>query len=327
MMQSNSDVAVMTMPYSEAEVNLALSMEEQFQQMLFEDQLELMRDRVRSVALGYHTGAYLVGRPGAGKTQTVIEELERLDVPFTCRNSRMTSKGLFRLIETHPEHTLVLDDIPSLMQERYALQTLLAALGGKAGEPRTVTLTTAETDGCRSTEFCGGIIAISNVPLRRDPLADAVQSRVPILEHEPTDEMLIAAMRAASLQGYKGLSPKDCLGVVDYAIDQMRRSDYRIDLRIRTRALEDYRLWKDGKSSLDWKILVNSTIKRVILGDKAKPTSKPEEIAVEKEVALKILVENSTPEARNQAWTAQTNKSIDTFYRRVRELKAEKRWQ
>ena len=39
----------------------------------FEAMRDLIRDRTRSVAERYQTGAYLVGRPGTSKTFTIIE--------------------------------------------------------------------------------------------------------------------------------------------------------------------------------------------------------------------------------------------------------------
>ena len=42
----------------------------------FEAKLQLIRDRVASVAHHYHTGCYLVGRPGTSKTFTVRQTLE-----------------------------------------------------------------------------------------------------------------------------------------------------------------------------------------------------------------------------------------------------------
>lgn len=55
-------------------------------------------------------------------------------------------------------------------------------------------------------EFSGGIIAISNLPLSRDPVADAVASRVRPLEHEPTDEMIAAFMREQALNGFSDMT-------------------------------------------------------------------------------------------------------------------------
>lgn len=201
---------------NQADRTLALDEADQAHLDEFESMLDLIRDRTRSVAEGYQVGAYLVGRPGSSKTYTVKETLERLDAPWAYRNSRMSPMGLYALLEEHPEHTVVLDDIHTLFGQDAALQILMAALGGRPGQARTVTYTTK--DERKSFEFTGGIIAISNLPLGRDPLADAVASRVARLEHEPSDEMIAAFMRAQALKGFEDVTPEACLEVVEFVI-------------------------------------------------------------------------------------------------------------
>ena len=70
----------------------------------FEQKLQLIRDRVTGVAQQYYSGCYLVGRPGTSKTHTVVAQLEELGVPFILRNARLTTMGLFELLQEHPEH-------------------------------------------------------------------------------------------------------------------------------------------------------------------------------------------------------------------------------
>lgn len=75
--------------------------------------------------------------------------------------------GLYEQLALHPESVIVIDDIPSLLGERTALQILMAALGGEPGEPRPVTYSTKNKDERgKAFDFSGGVIAISNVPLR-----------------------------------------------------------------------------------------------------------------------------------------------------------------
>jgi hypothetical protein len=74
---------------------------------------DLLRARTRGVAERYQNGCYLVGRPGTSKTHTVIEQLTRLDTPWVHRNGPMSAAGLFDLLRAHPEHTVVLDDVPN----------------------------------------------------------------------------------------------------------------------------------------------------------------------------------------------------------------------
>ena len=74
----------------------------------FERKLQLIRDRVRGVAEGYHTALFLKGRSGTSKTVTVKEELDRLGIPYIICNARMSPMGLFELMAEHPEHVIVL---------------------------------------------------------------------------------------------------------------------------------------------------------------------------------------------------------------------------
>lgn len=212
--------------------------------LAFERQRDFIRDRTRSVAEKYQNGCFLVGRAGTGKTRLVTEVLDQCDTLWTYRNARMSSMGLYSLLEEHPEHTILLDDIGSLFDQRPALQIFLAALGGSPGGPRPITYTIKEKSERKSFDFHGSIIAISNVCLRRDPLADAVASRIPVLEHNPNDEQIAAFMRCRSQKGYEDLTPVECREVVEYVIAESRQNDYQLDLRWMERGWQDYRFAK-----------------------------------------------------------------------------------
>jgi hypothetical protein len=114
----------------------------------------------------------------------------------------MSAMGLFDLLSDFPEHFIVLDDVPSLFADKQAIQILLPALDGEPGTPRTVTYKTRDRDA--RIEFSGGIIGISNLELRHDPLANALASRVVMLEHEPTDDEIASFMKSLAVSGYKG---------------------------------------------------------------------------------------------------------------------------
>jgi hypothetical protein len=108
--------------------------------LAFERQRDFIRDRTRSVAEKYQNGCFLVGRAGTGKTRLVTDVLDQCEALWTYRNARMSAMGLYSLLED-PEHTILLDDIGSLFDQRPALQILLAALGGRPGGPRPITYT------------------------------------------------------------------------------------------------------------------------------------------------------------------------------------------
>lgn len=304
---------------TQADRTPALAEEDQALLDEFETMLDLIRDRTRSVAEGYQVGAYLVGRPGSSKTYTVQGTLERLDKPWTYRNSRMSPMGLYCLLEEHPEHVVVLDDIHTLFGQDAALQILMAALGGRPGRSRTVTYTTK--DERKSFEFAGGIVAISNLPLGRDPLADAVASRVARLEHEPSDEMIAAFMRAHALKGFEDVRPEECLEVVEFVIAETRAGDYRLDLRSMVKAWQDYRLDLHGKALRPWRDLVRSGLKRLVGEDRPRPEGRAGRIAWERRLAQELFERYPHDKVQRDAeWERQVGSSPHSLYRRKREL-------
>ncbi|MBA2114061.1 hypothetical protein HOV93_12170 [Planctomycetes bacterium FF15] len=280
----------------------------------FERKLQLIRDRVRGVAHRYYTACYLVGRPGTSKTYTVKQELEKLDVPFIIRNARMSAMGLFNFLNEHPEHVVVLDDIGSLFRNDLAVQILMAALDGDSSKPRKVTYKSQDKD--ISFEFAGGIVAISNVPLRNDPLATAVASRVTQVEHEPSDDEIAAFMRHFSQHGHKELSPVQCREVVDFVITETRNFDERLDLRHMTKAFEDRRQWEHGHAETPWQDLVRTSLKKVLFGTPVART-KSDDIE-EQRTRVKDAVAKFPGDTKRQMEEANLKKT--TYYKRLREI-------
>jgi hypothetical protein len=289
-----------------------------------ERQLDVIRDRVTGVALGYHNGLYLVGRPGTGKTRTVCDHLDGLKVPYTLRNARMTSQGLYQHLSEHPEGVSVLDDISTLWQERPAQQILLAAMNGDPREERVITYTTAEVDGRKSFWYRGSIIGISNLPLRRDPVADALQSRTTILEHNPTDEMLAALGRSIAAKGWRDLTAPEASEVVEFVIAAARTNEHRLDLRSITKGFEDYRLWRDEPIRTRWQDLITSSMKRL-----ASPNVKSLGQADKRQLYLDVAREvyekfpgRGQKVERDAEWSRRTGLSPDQLYRYKKEAGA-----
>lgn len=283
----------------------------------FERKQQLIRDRVASVALGYHVGCYIVGRPGTSKTHTVEEELERMDVPSVIQNARMTPMGLFCFLAEHPEHIIVLDDIGTLFKNDQAMQILMAALGGKPGEPRIVTYKSKDQD--LRVQFSGAIIAISNVPLRRDPLAQALGSRVVMLEHEPTDEEIAAFMQHLAAKGHDDLSSEECLKVVEFVIAETRSFDLRLDLRHLQKAWQDYRQDKHGRSKTPWQDLIRTSLQKAA-SEPIVPVSKRDDIDLQKQKVREAM--QRFPNDR-QAQIDSSGLKQSTFYNRRKEVLAE----
>jgi hypothetical protein len=275
---------------------------------------QLIEDRVSSVVHGYHTACYLVGRPGTSKTFTVKKELERLAVHWFLQNARMTPMGLFSVLAEHPEHVVVLDDVSSLFANDQAMQILLAALDGEPKRPRTVSYRSKDID--MKVIFTGSIIAISNVPLRCDPLARALGSRVVQLEHEPSDDEIAAFMRHLAAQGIDGLSSNECTEVADFIVGETLGQKLRLDLRHLNKAWQDYRQWKDKKAKSHWKDLVRTSLKK-LASEPLVPRTKKDEIDLQRQKVRDALKRfpNDTP-----AQIAASGLKSSTFYARRKEV-------
>ncbi len=292
--------------------------EDQASLAAFNELQTLLSDRVASVAHGYQLGAYIVGRPGTSKTRTVVATLDRLKVPYVLKNAKMTAAGLWKLLQDHPEGVIVLDDIPSIVAERAAQSILMAALGGEVGKPPRITMTTGEADDRKAFDYRGGIVAISNVALRRDPLADAIASRVPPLSYEPSDEMIAAFMRDLARKGLKDLTPAEGLEVVDFLIDESHACEYRLDLRAMTKAVGDYQMWRDGNSRTVWTDLVRSFLRTLHTPVNAMPQSQGQRRVFLTGVAAELFTkypDRRQKSQRDAAWHERTGMSVDQLYR------------
>ena len=98
------------------------------------------------------------------------------------------------------------------------------------------------------------------MPLKNDPLANALRSRIQQVEHEPTDEEIAVFMRQLASAGHKELTSETCHEVVEFVIQETRNHDRRLDLRHMRKAFEDRRQYEDGHSQTSWQDLVRTSL-------------------------------------------------------------------
>jgi hypothetical protein len=295
-----------------------LSKEDQEYFLIYQERCDRLRDRTKSVAKRYQNSVYIVGRPGSGKTHVIRETLEDSGTQHVNRNGRMSAMGLYEQLASHAESTIVIDDIPSLLSDRMALQILMAALGGEPGQPRPVTYSTKRKDDRgKAFNFSGGIIAVSNVPPRRDPLVDAFVSRSVLLEHEPTDEELAAVMRYTAFKGFTDMTPDECQLVVEFVINESRANDFRLDLRSMVKGFQDFRQCKDGNATRPWTELIRTSMKQILRPAPTEVPSKQEQIEQEREM-VKQAMEKYPNDTKKQM--AETGLKRSKFYSLRREI-------
>lgn len=281
----------------------------------------LIKARAMGVARKKHVGAYISGRTGIGKTVAVRRVFDEEAVNYQYINCRLSPGGLCDAMRQSPEDIFVLDDVSSLYKNQQGLQVLLAALNGSAGQPRKITYLLKGTRKEPTFQFLGGVVAISNLPLNRDPVADAVASRVRPLEHAPSDEVIASFMRNQALKGFEDLCPTECWEVVDYVINQSKRCEYRLDLRHMEHGWQDYRLWKQGESfGIHWKELIASSMQQMVRQEELlyPQMSKKEEMELHREKVRQARKLFPKDRDRQIEYTGLAER---TFGRRLKEVK------
>jgi len=72
-----------------------------------EEKFEHIRVAVRGIARHYHTGLFLCGEGGTGKSYAVYQALRNLRAKYTLYNSRMTARGLVDGLQLAPIEILL----------------------------------------------------------------------------------------------------------------------------------------------------------------------------------------------------------------------------
>ena len=285
----------------------------------FNNEKAILRARVSGVANLKDVGLYVFGRAGTGKTYTILETLESLGRSYRYVNCRISPGGLFDMLAEFPDDVFVIDDVANLYQNPQALQVLQAAMNGEAGIRRSVTWQ-VKGKGRSTVEFAGGIIAVSNLPLNRDPVSQSIASRVKRKEFNPSDAMMAAFMRLEALKGYCDLPADTCLAVVDFVIAECTDSDYRIDLRMMQQSWDDYRLCEHGESfGIPWEVLVRDNLKTLSF---ARLEVRDDDRSRMLRVALDVFNSIASPKEQVAEFNRRTGKSKATYYRWLDELES-----
>jgi hypothetical protein len=290
----------------------------------------ILRDYVRGVALHYSTGAYIYGRPGAAKTYTVRDVLDRqLREPYQYRRGHLTPGGLFELLEEYSESLIILDDLAEIFKSDVALQILLSALEQPTTPDRTRVVQHQRQGKKKQIAFRGGIICISNRELHSGDLLAAFKSRVNVLNYSPSDEQIGAHLLAAAELGWPlgaekpAIPPDGTKQLARHVIGEMARLGARFDLRLYfAKGIPNYLQWCDDQTESHWKDLVTATIAEHLVEMRHKDEQLSRDQKKASEVAIVRDLLKLYPDSREEQlkeWTRQTHKSSRAFYRRLEE--------
>jgi hypothetical protein len=289
-----------------------------------EQQLGVLRDRVRGVARRHHAGAYIYGPPGTAKSHTVQKTLDEEQIEYAYHAGHLTPLGLFELLADHSDKVIVLDDVSELLRANVALQILLAALGTQPTEVGVRVVRYRRQGRVEEVQFRGGIILLSNLELAGGPVLDAIRSRVHCLEYAPSDEQMEALLLHIASQGWRDVPPDECLDVAKFLIGESHKMGVRLDLRLLVdKALPDYLQYKQGHAETHWRDLVLAMLRaRVAPLENTTDAHRTRWAEKQQEHALlrDILQRHATRKCRVAAWHEKTGKGERAYYRRLGEL-------
>jgi hypothetical protein len=304
-----------------------------------DQKLLVARDRIRQVAHGEASGFYWHGRPGTGKTHTVLMTLTEMGIKFHYHKGYITAGGLLELLAKHCSSIIVLDDVSAIFDDKKAVQYLLAVLGRLNGTALPMSHTRQGLE--ISFTFTGGIICISNLAVESKGMLSAFKSRVRTLQHSPTDLMLIALCRHRICQkGWPIVKAEstahECHEVIDWVGEESQRLGVPVDLRvIMEKAMPDYLAWRKKQTEAHWHDLVTTTLEEEVTSLAYTPPGGVNKVGIrqttkeqEQQIVRAILKEYSTRKDRMWAWKERTRnlgreKSDKAFERRWAEVKAQ----
>jgi hypothetical protein len=205
--------------------------------------LQVIRDWVTGVARGVHSGLYVYGSGGIGKSHAVLEQFDQIEAAYKLFNSRMTAKGLFIALRDAPDAVHVLEDMERLTTDRDAQGVLRSALWATQGRDRVVTWTTA-TGGEESFTFRGGVILLANRPLAHLPELRALATRITVYRLEVTDAELSSMLCELAAKGYQCggktvLEAEKCVEVAAHLLGVCRAAECPLDLRLLLNSYRD----------------------------------------------------------------------------------------
>jgi len=283
------------------------------------DKLTEIRDAVYDVIRGRATGLYLFGRGGTSKTYTV-EQTFALHAPqgYVYHNGGLTPQGFFELLEengdNHADRHLIIDDVYESVASNRSRQYYLAALARPKGNMKRHISYTKQ--GVRKTAiFRKGIVLISNVGLEdhKSEVLRAMQDRVIVLEHDPTDAETWALI-------YHVAKTPERVEVADYLWDVCAELEVRPSIRLFVdKAIPLHESWSVGDSKKHWKDRLRSVVARRAVEARQLPTPAQHKDQMA-HLARQAWESGSTMPERLSAFHDLTGKSRATAYRYWREM-------
>jgi len=284
-----------------------------------ESRFTLIRDAVQGVAKSYHTGLFLHGEGGTGKSYTVMEHLRKLKVAYKLHNSRLTARGLVAELQSAPAVIHLIEDAETLLDDKKTFGVLRSALwcNGPAAkqrpQPRPMTWTAYKTT--IDFVFTGGLIVISNANMVESiPEVRAIKTRLNVLWMDVTMEEVLALMKKICMDGYtygdSYLPPDQCHEVREYVVSKLSGLKRSLDIRLMINGFRDYLQWQEGHSVNNWHALVDGRISGQV-GYQTRNSRN----ASNHQVAMAIWKSKVSNADKLKRWSQRTGLSQAAYYR------------
>ena len=294
----------------------------------FERKCHLVRDHVTAVGRGYKPGLFLYGTGGVGKSFTVLQQLERLDIPHLLFNSRMTAKGLFQTLKTAPDAVHVFEDMERVTKDPDAQGVFRSALWSQPGHDRVVTWTTA-MNGSERFVFRGGVILISNRPLADLPELRALATRIEVYHLDASEAELTAVLRDLASKGYSVngvpvLPPEECVRVTERLLMECRAAGCPLDLRLQQKAFQTYRQFAADCSVSHWEDLLAVSVREATCHFRHEVNTESPELrkARRRNTVRELMTSSASAKDQEAEYRKRTGSSRADFYRRKREIES-----
>jgi hypothetical protein len=278
--------------------------------------MSVVRDAVMGLVTDYHTGFFLWGEGGTGKSYTVLQTLQESQASYVYHNARMTGRGLVDALQRAPDNIHLIEDAETLLDDRKAWGVLRSALWSQSRKKppeREITWTAFNT--VIRFIFTGGIILISQGDVgQSQPAIRALKSRVKACRLDLTNDEIRAMMKKICLDGFTYgedyMSPEECWGVATYIISKLETLQRNLDLRLLLNGFKDYLLFKTGNSVNHWHVLLDGRMQERVVY-----RTRTEQKVEETRIALEIHEMNVPTGKKIELWKERTGLSQPAYYR------------
>jgi hypothetical protein len=285
----------------------------------------ILTAQIQAVCQGYTTACFVHGPGGLGKTHMIVSVLEGIKgKEWRHHTAYTTAKALMMAIAEYPNAVHLFEDCEKMYKTDVSSSILRAACGSPKQRARVVTYETATER--HSVTFTGGIIIVSNEDLGRakGPLAAVASRFKPVKWDLTVQERIARIIQIAGLGWTKGASlvtPKECLDVAKYLIEEMLQGEVQCPVDIRTfveHALPAYLQHREGRTTVPWKDIIRAKLAGQI-NHQERRGERADRLAT---LALAIAADAKLDrKAKVAKWTAETGLGQTIFYRHLKNAK------